>query len=168
MKKVSVVLGLCFFLSMIFVVGVMAQLPKEGTTSSINAFSGTFKMIAMGQERAQLNYETIGVIVGDSEHIWHNASFRCIGGMHVVRGVYEDDSGFCVTTRPDGDQVFMTYKASGKMGAVSKGTGVFVGGTGKLAGIQGTTEFTRYNAPKPAAEGTFQGYNRIKGSYKLP
>jgi hypothetical protein len=169
MKKVFIVLGLCFFLSMILVVGAMAQLPKEGLISSVSAYSGTFKMLAMGQERVQITYETLGVIMSDTgEGIFHNAAFRCIGAMHVVKGAFDDDSGFCVATRPDGDQAFQTYKAAGRLGTPVKGTAVWVGGTGKLTGIQGTSEFTRFNTLKPAAEGTFQGYNRMKSSYKLP
>ena len=167
--KTFMVLGLCFFLSIVFVLEAMAQLPKEGTTSSTNGYSTTFKVIAMGQERVQITYETLGVIISDTgEGIWHNASFRCIGAMHVVKGAFDDDSGFCVVTCPDGDQAFQTYKATGRFGVAAKGTGVWVGGTGKLTGIQGTLEFARFNTPKPAAEGTVQGYNKVKGNYKLP
>ena len=169
MKKVFMVLELCFFLSMIFVVEAMAQLPKEGQSSATLGYSGTFKVLPMGQERAQMTYEVFGVYISDTgEGIFHNSSFRCLGAQHIVRGAYEDDSGFCVYTLPDGDQAFQTYKATGKMGAGGKGTAVLVGGTGKLKGIQGTAEFTRFNTLKPAAEGTFQGYNRAKSSYKLP
>jgi len=53
------------------------------------------------------------------------------------------------------------------MGGIAKGTLTIVGGTGKLAGIEGNSEYTEFFM-RPAAEGTFQAYNRSKGQYKLP
>jgi hypothetical protein len=53
------------------------------------------------------------------------------------------------------------------MGAGGKETQVIVGGTGKLAGIQGNAEYKRFPI-RPIAEGTFQGYQKGKGQYKLP
>jgi len=145
-----------------------AQIAKEGSSSYIIGYSGTYKTVAMGQERIQITYEVLGLIVSDaSDCILQNASLRCIGSYHVIKGAYEDDSGFCVCTRPDGDQLFTSYKASGRLGAVGKGTVTYVGGTGKFIGIQGSGEFTRIGV-RPAAEGTLQGYNRVKDHYKLP
>ena len=42
-----------------------------------------------------------------------------------------------------------------------KGTGTYIGGTGKFTGIQGSGELTRINVC-PVANGTLQGYNRVK------
>jgi len=159
-------------LSILVVLGsfglAQAQIPKEGASSYIIAYSGTYKTVAMGQERFQMTYEVLGVIVSDaSDCILQNASLRCVGSNHAITGAYEDDNGFCVSTRPDGDQLFTSYKASGKLGGVGKGTFTYVGGTGKFAGIEGGGEFTRIGV-RPAAEGTFQGYNRVKDHYKLP
>lgn len=159
-------------LSILIVLGSLgfaqAQIPKEGAQSYIIGYSGTYKTVAMGQERIQVTYEVLGVIVSDaSDCILQNASLRCIGSYHVIKGAYEDDSGFCVCTRPDGDQLFTSYKASGRLGAVGKGMVTYVGGTGKFIGIQGSGEFSRITV-RPAAEGTLQGYNRVKDHYKLP
>jgi hypothetical protein len=169
MKKILWFFGLCFVSSLIFVGIVLAQLPKEGTSAGTASFSGAFKALPMGQERVQMTYEVFGVnLLDGGEGLLHNTSFRCLGALHAIKGVYEDDSGFCVYTRPDGDQAFQTYKATGRLGVGGKGTGVLVGGTGKLTGIQGTSEFTRNSSLKSSAEGTFQGFNRHKGSFKLP
>jgi len=167
MKKIT--LALLSFLVVLAALGsAQAQIPKEGSSSYIIGYSGTYKTVAMGQERIQITYEVLGVIVSDaSDCILQNASLRCIGSYHVIKGAYEDDSGFCVCTRPDGDQLFTSYKASGRLGAVGKGTVTYVGGTGKFIGIQGSGEFTRIGV-RPAAEGTLQGYNRVKEYYKLP
>lgn len=168
MKKIIIALIMGLVLLAAFALDAEAQIPKEGTVSATASFSATFKALPMGQERVQITYEVMGIATSDTgEGLLHNASFRCLGALHAVKGDYNDDGGFCVYTRPDGDQVFQTYKATGKMGVSGKGTATFVGGTGKLTGIQGSSEFTRFNV-RPAAEGTFQGYQRAKGQYKLP
>jgi len=147
--------------------GANAQIPKEGATSGTCAYSGTFKALPMGQERVQMTYESMGVLIGDtSNDLLHNASLRCLGALHAVKGEY-NNSGFCVATRPDGDQIFWTYKSIGKLGGGAKGSTTTVGGTGKMTGIQGNSEYTEFFV-RPAAEGTVQAYNRWKGQYKLP
>ena len=144
-----------------------AQIPKEGTGSGTTAYNVTFKALPMGQERVQMTYESMGVIIGDtSNDLLHNASLRCLGALHAVKGEY-NNSGFCVATRPDGDQIFWTYKSTGKLGGGANGSTTTVGGTGKMAGIQGNSEYTEFFV-RPAAEGTVQAYNRWKSQYKLP
>lgn len=145
-----------------------APIPKEGTLSGTNYFSSSVKVLPLGKDSVQVIYEGTGVRVSDTGDILHNASLRCLGGLHAVNGSFEDESGSCVFTRPDGDQAFMRIRVAGKMGIEAKGTGTFVGGTGKLTGLQGSVEFSRTYV-RPAAEGTSQSINRMtKGTYKLP
>ncbi len=168
MKKAVASLILSLIVLVAFGMEARAQIPKEGTTSFTSAYSGTFKILAMGQERVQMTYEFMGASIGDTPNDFsHNLSFRCIGTFHAVKGEYNDGSTFCVATRPDGDQIFSTYKTAGKLGVMYKGTYTVVGGTGKLAGIQGSGECTGFDL-RPEAEGTFQGYAIQKGQYKLP
>ena len=167
MKKMTFALLLGFIVLVAFS-SAQAQIPKEGTETGITGYSATFKTAAMGQERVLMTYEVLGVVISDTgEGIHHNNSFRCVGSLQAIKGVYEDNTGFCVRNRPDGDQVFFTFKASGALARGGKGTYTYVGGTGKMTGIQGSGEFTDFPL-RPAAEGTFQGYNRFKGQFKLP
>ena len=168
MKKTILALILSIALLAAFGTEVKAQIPKEGTGSQTWAWSGTFKALPMGQERVEMTYDVMGAVIADtSEDLFHNSSFRCIGALHAVKAEYIE-TGFCVSTRPDGDQVFFTFKDIGKLGVgVTKGTWTIVGGTGKLAGIQGEGEYTCTDV-RPAAEGTFQGYCPDKVHYKLP
>jgi hypothetical protein len=53
------------------------------------------------------------------------------------------------------------------MGKPGKGTGTIVGGTGKLVGITGTIEFTRYSL-RPPAKGIMSSFFISKLSWKLP
>jgi hypothetical protein len=169
-KTIQMVLGI-FFIYVLFAFFGMeakAQMPKEGITSFTSVYSGTFKILAMGQERVQMTYEFMGASIGNTPNDFnHNSSFRCIGAFQAVKGEYNDGSAFCVATRPDGDKIFSTYKTTGKLGSGYKGTYTLVGGTGKMAGIQGNGEFTGSDL-RPAAEGSFQGYTIQKGQYKLP
>jgi hypothetical protein len=168
MKKTVLALILGIVLLAAFGPEAKAQIPKEGTTLQTWYYSGTYKALPMGQERLQVNYDLMGVVIGDtSKNIFHNASFHFLGSWHAVKGEWEG-GGFGVAVRPDGDQVFFTYKDMGKVGVgTTKGTWTIVGGTGKLAGIQGNGEFTCTDV-RPAAEGTFQGYCPDKVHYKLP
>jgi len=168
MKTISVVSAVMLVLVIAFTATVEAQIPKEGNFSFTSAYSGTFKVLAMGQERVQMTYEFMGANIGDTPNdLYQNTSFRCLGASHAVKGEDIDASTFCVSTRPDGDQIFSIYKTTHKMGAGYKGTFTFVGGTGKLVGIQGGGEITGISV-RPAAEGTFQEHARQKGQYKLP
>ncbi len=168
MKKTVLVLILGIALLAVFGTEAKAQIPKEGTISITTSFSGTVKVLRMGQERVQVTYELMGVQIGDTpEDLFHNASIRCLGALHAVKGEYKDDNCFCVSTRPDGDQIFSTYKGAGKLGGMYKGTLTIFGGTGKLVGIEGSVECTGTGL-RPAAEGTAQLYDRDKGHYKLP
>jgi hypothetical protein len=140
---------------------------KEGAISGKNYLSGTSKVLAMGEERLQMNYEGGGVVVSDEEKGFsHLAAIYCVGALHAVKGVYEE-SGFMVITPTDGEKIYSTYKASGTFGKAAKGTWTYVGGTGKYTGMGGSGEFTRYSLQN-AAEGVWTTTAVIKGNYKLP
>jgi hypothetical protein len=145
-----------------------AAIPKEGTASYTTMGSLTTAALPMGKDQVGLSWEFLGVTVSDDpKGIVHNASVRCAGAVHIAAGEYQEFANSCVFTRPDGDQAYATETASGKLGGMIKGTSRMVGGTGKLAGISGSSEFTRYTV-RPAKEGTFQSVTKSKGSYKLP
>jgi hypothetical protein len=68
-------------------------------------------------------------------------------------------------TRPDGDQIFATYKCAGQVGKTGKGTYTIVGGTGKLLGIKGEGDFTRFML-RPTPKGVGAAYSIVKGNWK--
>jgi hypothetical protein len=156
-------------LTFIFVIGTVAyaEMTKEGSSTSTQAFSGTYKIIAMKQERIYMIYELFGPTISDLyTDPLHNSTFRCLGAVHAVKGAV-NDSGFCVHTLLNGDKAYETYKGTGELGGGSKGTYTWTGGTGKLAGIEGGGEYTAIELPS-AAEGTFQGYSKLKNQWKIP
>ena len=110
-KSMALILTLLLLATAGPVVG--EEIAKEGSASGKTYWTGSFDVLPMGEERVQMNYVAHGVSVGDNgKGIFHNASGHVVGGLHAVKGVYED-SGFCTFTRPDGDKLFFTYKASG-------------------------------------------------------
>ena len=167
MKKAGTILMIILFAGALAGKVFCEEIPKEGSWTGKNYFTGTSKVLAMGQERLQLNYEGSGVFVNDSgKGIVHLASFYALGTMHAVKGVFEE-TGFLVMTATDGDKIYGTYKSSGTFGKPVNATYTWVGGTGKYTGIEGSGEFTRY-ALQNATEVVFTSTSTLKGKYKLP
>ncbi len=168
MIKKSMALILTLLLLAIAGPVVGEEMAREGSSSSRIYWTGTFDVLPMGKERVQMNYEGYSVQVSDTEKgLLHHATGHVVGGLLAVKGVYENDSGLISYTRPDGDQIFVTYKCSGTMGKSAKGTITLVGGTGKFIGITGTGEFTR-NSLRAPAKGVFASFAVSKSSWKLP
>jgi hypothetical protein len=144
-------------------------IPKEGSYSTLTMGSATYKRLDQGKDRAQTTWEFLGAGQGDEgKGLTHDATVRCIGTSQAANGEFEAYVNSCTWTRRDGDQIFLVEKlTSGKPGAPFKGTFTITGGTGKLAGITGSGEWTRYTL-RPAAEGTFQSVTRGKATYRLP
>ena len=168
MKKTLTILTLTLFLLTTSGFAFGEEMAKEGAISGKNYLTGTSnKVLAMGEERLQMNYEGGGVVVSDEEKGFsHLAAIYCVGALHAVKGVYEE-SGFMVITPTDVDKIYATYKTSGTFGKPAKGTWTYVGGTGKYTGMGGSGEFTRYSLQN-AAEGVWTSTAVIKGNYKLP
>ena len=167
MKRILIIVLISFTFTLVIGIVGYAEMAKEGTSTGTMAYSGTFKIIAMEQERVQMIYEMYGLTISDSDtDPMHNSTFRCLGALHAIKGV-ANDSGFCVNTLPNGDKVYGAYKGTGELGGGMKGTYSWAGGTGKIAGIEGGGEYTNINLP-PSAEGTFQGYSKLKSQWKIP
>ena len=146
---------------------VGGELAKEGAVSGKMYSSVTGSILAMGDERLQMTYESSGVMVDDSGNGFpHNAAFFALGSLHAIKGKFEE-SGFTVLTPPDGDKIYSTFKGSGTFGKPVKGTWTYVGGTGKYTGIEGSGEYTRHSLQN-AAEKIWTSVTLSRGNYKLP
>jgi hypothetical protein len=168
MRKILI---LSTVLSLFLTLGVAAaeEMAKEGTGAGKSYYVSSLQVLPMEKERAQMNYEGFGIFAADDgQGPFHNMTQHSLGGMHVFKGDIEE-SGFITCTLTTGDKFFMTYKGSGKMGKpiIVKGTFTYVGGTGKLSGIEGGGEFTRYSL-QPPAEGKSASFSVTKAHWKLP
>jgi hypothetical protein len=146
---------------------VYSEMAKEGSYKGKNYATGTHKALPMGEERLHVTFEGTGIYVSDIEGgFLNNASMHFLGSYHAVKGALEE-SGFMVSTVPDGDKVFATWKGSGNLGKDAKGTYTYVGGTGKYTGITGGGEYTRSNL-QPASKGVWASITLFTGQWKLP
>jgi hypothetical protein len=162
--SIILVLFLCLNAGTVF----SEEIAKEGLNRGKVYWTGSFKSLAMGKAMAQMNYEAYGVNVSDTgEGLLHFAAGHVLGGMLIVKGFYQNDSGIIHYTRTDGDEIFLKYNTSGTMAKGGKGTATIVGGTGKFEGITGTAEFTRISL-RPPEEGHFASFSISKISWKLP
>jgi hypothetical protein len=163
---IASLLALVFLFS--FLATPNAEMAKEGTESAKAYFHGTHQSLAMEEESVQVIWEVWGVSVSDTvEGLFHNLSFHCLGAVYAVKGVFDNETGMCEYTRPNGDKVYTTFKAAGEFGKPIKGRATIIGGTGEVKNISGSMEYET-NILRPAAEGTFQGYVNKKWHWKIP
>ena len=122
----------------------------------------------MEKERLEMQFKVFGVVLGAPENSpLYKASLYALSELHAFKGEYTE-KGFARYTRPDGDMIFMVHEATGKLGGERKIRGTFVGGTGKCAGITGSTEFSGVGGFKPPKEGTMVSVSKGTFNWKLP
>lgn len=145
-----------------------AELAKQGEGTIRMAHTGTVKFLPMGNERSEAIFEVAGLVVDAPENCpLYKATYLVFGSSHRFKDDYEE-RGSVRYTRPDGDEVFMTYEAKGKVGTERKSKATLVGGTGKCARITGTSESTGIMGIKPPKEGMSAGSSSGKLNWKIP
>ncbi len=143
------------------------EIAKEGSGSGSTYFTVTSQVLAQGEAYLQMNYDARGVVTCDDEaSILHLASVQCVGALKAIKGDYSE-IGLCTYTRPDKDQIFGSYESTGKLGEGSKGTQMFIGGTGKFEAMTGGQEFTVTDLQGPA-KGVDAVFVKFKYNWKIP
>ena len=160
-----------FILLMPFGMQVQGQ-PKEVTEVVTSTAYATSKVLPLDEGRLRLDYDAIAIILSDTgSGLFHGATVRVLGGFTVEKGKYNDEQDWGVYTLQNGDKVFFTSTAAGEMklegGGEGKLTGTITGGTGKCAGIKGSSTSTRQSL-RPASQGIAQVYNKGTIKYTLP
>ena len=146
----------------------MAQeIPKEGPVDFFVTTTGEATMLAASQGTMQLNYEVIGMRDTLESGVNGVASLHCVGAASVFDGKFDNESGLCLTTYPDGSTTMIRYGGAGILGSTAEGKWSFIGGTGTLAGISGGGDYSRISGPNPS-ENSFASRNTVTGNYKLP
>jgi hypothetical protein len=116
-----------------------------------------------------VQFELLGVYLSDAgKGLFHNMSSQTIGVICFDKGVGKL-LAYMVMTAPDGDKVFVEMKEDKTLPPPNpnKGTGKYLGGTGKFAGIEGTLEYSRYYT-RPSKEGVGQAVGHSKTTWKIP
>ena len=144
-----------------------AEMAKEGSCTGITYFTATSQLLVQGKEYLQNNYEARGVVATENEvSPTYMSSGQCIGSAKVIKGEYKE-FGLCTYTRPDGDQIYMSYEGTGKFGEGVKGPMKIVGGTGKCANITGSFEWARTSLKGPA-KGITSSISKYSYNWKIP
>lgn len=154
-------------ISMVFVCLVMFLPTAQAEDIEYTVcFSGTFTMFheVKGAPFA-LSYAQNGIIMSDDKR-FNNMIVHC-EGVQMGFGPKRKGYGLCTAKDLDGDMIIFggPYRAPGD----SDYKWLF--GTGKWKGIKGSLEGQRIVRSKPgkgAMPGTYQGCNRIKGTFELP
>ena len=95
--------------------------------------------------------------------IFDKSTMHCIGGLTLVAGKFDDETGMCTFYLMDGEKVFINYKGKGTGGQGGSGDFVIVGGTGKYEKISGTGFSSRQNLKGKA--GMAHSLNQMSGNF---
>ena len=165
-KSMTFLFALLFSISAGTVLG--ADFAKEGSGAYRSGKTGTFTVLPMGKERAQMNFEEVGVVVSAPENSpFRNATFKDLGTSHIIKGKW-NASGMVEFTCTNGDKIYTTFEAQGTMGGPSNSINTIVGGTGSCAGITGTLKIRNTPGIKPAKKGIYQGISVGTVTWKIP
>mgnify|MGYP001241504064 CR=1 FL=1 len=136
-------------------------------TGKFNASGdGTWTMNVMnaGNGNMSITYDgNAGLADKEPGSIFDKSTMHCIGGLTLVAGKFDDETGMCTFYLMDGEKVFINYKGKGTGGQGGSGDFVIVGGTGKYENISGTGFSSRQNLKGKA--GMAHSLNQMSGNY---
>lgn len=145
----------------------LAALQNTGTFKGSWTATGTAQTLDFGESRSASILRLRGTIVVESTGGLTRALQSDCVGLRLQDG---DTSGIgrCAWTDSDGDRIFSELIGA-LAGEVSNVRGLFVGGTGKYAGLEGSYEFRWQYFRGIEEEVTIHGYSAsLTGSWKLP
>ncbi|MEZ5728135.1 MAG: hypothetical protein R3E48_09180 [Burkholderiaceae bacterium] len=128
-----------------------------------SCWGGNLRVLAPAKGQVFLTYDVTGLFRSNTPGGAFDAtSFECVGSVEYLNGV-PSEVGHCVSVDRDGDK---TWGRS--LRSKTEDNWVFIGGTGKYAGITGTLKRDRRVQGRPARAGTTQGCGRSSGTYRVP
>jgi len=143
------------------------EMAKEGPVDFEVTSIGEASILAASQGTLQLNYVVNGLRNSQGDGMSGIASMHCVGAATAFDGKWDNESGLCRTTYPDGGTTMTRYNGSGTLGGLAEGNWSFVSGTGALEGITGGGTYSRVSGPK-ASETRSTSRTTVTGNYKLP
>ena len=127
---------------------------------------GSWEMNVMnaGNGNMAITYDgNAGLADKNPESIFDKSTMNCVGGLTLVNGKFEDETGMCTFYLIDGEKIFINYKGKGTGGQGGSGTFNIVGGTGKYKNISGSGFSSRQNLK--GKEGMAHSMNQMSGEY---
>ncbi len=156
------------------------SLAESGKFNAAGAGSWSLNAMDAGNGNMSITYDgNAGLMDKEPGSIFDKSTMHCIGGLTLVAGKFDDETGMCTFYLMDGEKVYINYKGKGTGGQggtgtfviKGKGTGgqggtgtfVIVGGTGKYENISGSGNSSRQNIRGKA--GMAHSMNQMSGEY---
>jgi hypothetical protein len=143
-----------------------APLKQSGSFQAQWSIAGTQQGLDFGPARSLSIYEHSGTVtVVRSDGLVGNALSKCIGLGDTAKG----DVSRCIWIDAAGEKIFSELTArTDAESTTGRGSGTFVGGTGRFEGITGSYEIDRVNVPSLDPEKIEGRSLRMQGSWELP
>lgn len=146
--------------------GVAAQTQQQGTSFDVTHcyVADTIAIESPSAYRA-LSLHQRGVIrANEAGGQFDNFATRCVGAVASIGAAPLEGRGYCEWAGSGEDRVLIRWTVV----AAGRGSGVFIGGTGRYKGISGEISFQQI-APTPTLEpGIVRACLHNTGQFKLP
>ena len=139
------------------------SLAESGKFNAAGAGSWSLNAMDAGNGNMSITYDGNAGLSDKEGSIFDKSTMHCIGGLTLVAGKFDDETGMCTFYLMDGEKVFINYKGKGTGGQGGSGDFVIVGGTGKYETISGTGFSSRQNLK--GKEGFAHSMNQMSGEY---
>ena len=150
-------------LSLMFALVSAHSLADSGKFNASGAGSWAVNVMDGGNGNMSITYDGNAGLSDIEGSIFDKSTMHCIGGLTLVAGKFDDETGMCTFYLMDGEKVFINYKGKGTGGQGGSGDFVIVGGTGKYEKISGTGFSSRQNLKGKA--GMAHSLNQMSGNY---
>lgn len=127
------------------------------------------KPVAIGDNRtASATINMMTAVNESGGRLLHNMAGRCTSAPLIDNATKTfENHGYCDYVDADGDHVFEKWDYPVQpLGTASAGTGEWIGGTGKFAGLSGTMEI-RSQRLNTLSDGAVQVVGEKRGTYAL-
>ena len=145
------------------IISTMA-LANSGKFNASGMGSWEMNIMNAGNGNMAITYDgNAGLTDKEPNSIFDKSTMNCVGGLTLVSGKFDDETGMCTFYLADGEKIFMNYKGKGTGGQGGSGTFKIIGGTGKYENISGTGFSSRQNLK--GKEGFAHSMNQMSGEY---
>ena len=150
--------------TLVFIIFSTCAFANSGKFNASGMGSWEMNVMNAGNGNMAITYDGhAGLTDKDPDSIFNKSTMNCVGGLTLVSGKFEDETGMCTFYLIDGEKIFINYKGKGTGGQGGSGTFIIVGGTGKYEKISGTGFSSRQNLK--GKSGFAFSMNQMSGEY---
>ena len=120
-------------ITFIFTIISTVAFANSGKFNASGMGSWEMNIMNAGNGNMAITYDgNAGLADKDPNSIFDKSTMNCVGGLTLVGGKFEDETGMCTFYLADGEKVFINYKGKGTGGQGGSGTFIIVGGYWKI------------------------------------